>query len=111
MFVIEIWYFCNLFSIFSCFTVWEIATGRCVKTFEVDGTVRCVTWCPNSAISLIAAAVDQYVYLINPGVGDRLIQAKTDEILKQSPDQAEYMSMYSWFLRISDFILTAEIVI
>jgi len=68
-----------------------IATGRCVKTFEVDGTVRCVTWCPNSAISLIAAAVDQYVYLINPGVGDRLIQAKTDEILKQSPDQAEYM--------------------
>jgi len=71
--------------------VWEIATGRCVKTFEVNGTVRCVTWCPNSAISLIAAAVDQYVYLLNPGVGDRLIQAKTDEILKQSPDQAEYM--------------------
>jgi len=71
--------------------VWEIATGRCLKTFEVNGTVRCVTWCPNSAISLIAAAVDQYVYLINPGVGDRLVQAKTDEILKQPPDQAEAM--------------------
>lgn len=53
-----------------------------------------MTWCPNSAISLIAAAVDQYVYLINPGVGDRLVQAKTDEILKQPPDQAEAMSKW-----------------
>lgn len=76
--------------------VWEIATGRCVKTFDVKGTVRCVAWCPNSAISLVAAAVDQYVYLINPGVGDRLVQAKTDEILKEAPDQTDNISKCSW---------------
>lgn len=71
--------------------VWEIATGRCLKTFEMGGTVRCVAWCPNSALSLVAAAVDQHVYLINPGVGDRLVQAKTDEILKEQPAQSEYL--------------------
>ena len=64
-----------------------------MKTFNVNGTVRSVAWCPNSAIALVAAAVDQYVYLINPGVGDRLVQAKTDEILKEIPDQTDNISM------------------
>lgn len=77
------------------FVVWEIATGRCFKTFEVNGTVRCVAWCPNSSIALVAAAVDQFVYLINPGVGDRLVQAKTDEILKEIPPHNDYLSAYS----------------
>ncbi|EFX77685.1 hypothetical protein DAPPUDRAFT_305412 [Daphnia pulex] len=71
--------------------VWEIATGRCFKTFEVKGTVRCVSWCPNASIALVAAAVDNNVYLINPGVGDRLVQAKTDEILKEMPAQTDYL--------------------
>ena len=51
-----------------------------------------MAWCPNSAIALVAAAVDQHVYLINPGVGDRLVQAKTDEILKESPDRTDNIS-------------------
>lgn len=58
----------------------------------MKGTVRCVSWCPNSAIALVAAAVDNNVYLINPGVGDRLVQAKTDEILKEMPAQTDYLS-------------------
>jgi len=87
----------NSFSFFY-FTVWEIATGRCFKTFEVKGTVRCVSWCPNSAIALVAAAVDNNVYLINPGVGDRLVQAKTDEILKEMPAQTDYLSKLFLFL-------------
>lgn len=40
----------------------------------------------------MAAAVDNNVYLINPGVGDRLVQAKTDEILKEMPAQTDYLS-------------------
>ena len=57
-----------------------------------------MSWCPNSSIALIAAAVDQYVYLINPGVGDRLVQAKTDEILKEMPDQTDNMSSCLFFV-------------
>lgn len=69
--------------------VWEIATGRCFKTFQVEGVVRSVAWCPNAAIALVAATVDQHVFFINPGVGDRLVQAKTDEILKEAPNQED----------------------
>lgn len=71
-----------------------MATGRCMRTFDVKGTVRCVAWCPNPAIALVAAAVDQHVYLINPGVGDRLIQARTDQILKELPDQTDGISEF-----------------
>ncbi len=92
MFVYQTRYLLVYVMILFLFSVWEIATGRCFKTFEVKGTVRCVSWCPNSAIALVAAAVDNNVYLINPGVGDRLVQAKTDEILKEMPAQTDYLS-------------------
>lgn len=85
---------CITINILDFVLVWEIATGRCLKTIEVKGTVRCVAWCPNSSIALVAAAVDQFVYLINPGVGDRLVRAKTDEILKEIPAPTENLSKY-----------------
>ncbi|XP_046483619.1 ribosome biogenesis protein BOP1 homolog [Neodiprion pinetum] len=65
--------------------IWEIATGRCVKTVPCGGIIRSVAWCPNQAISLIAVAADQKVLLINPGVGDHLITSKTDQLLEIIP--------------------------
>ena len=41
--------------------IWEVQTGRCLKTFEVGGVVKCVAWCPNTALSLVAVAVDTKV--------------------------------------------------
>jgi hypothetical protein len=41
--------------------VWEVATGRCLKTWAVGGVVKSVAWCPNSALSLVAIAVDTKV--------------------------------------------------
>lgn len=65
--------------------IWEIATGRCIKTVPCGGTIRSVAWCPNQAISLIAVAADKKVLLINPGVGDHLITTKTDQLLEIIP--------------------------
>nr|XP_033325599.1 ribosome biogenesis protein BOP1 homolog [Megalopta genalis] len=65
--------------------VWEIATGRCVKTVACGGVIRSVAWCPNQSLSLIAVAADKKVLLINPGVGDRLINSKTDQLLEIIP--------------------------
>lgn len=67
------------------FTVWEIATGRCMKTFGFEGIVRWVEWCPNKAVTLLAVAVDLDVCIINPGVGDKLVVEKTDALLKEGP--------------------------
>lgn len=66
-------------------SVWEVATGRCVKTVACGGIIRSVAWCPNEAISLIAVAADKKVLLINPGVGDHLITKKTDQLLEIIP--------------------------
>lgn len=76
---------CIIYNSVHCFTVWEIATGRCVKTVPCGGIIRSVAWCPNQSLSLIAVAADKKVLLINPGVGDHLITNKTNQILEIIP--------------------------
>ena len=88
--------------------VWEVDTGRCLKTWDMGGVVRSVSWCPNSALSLVAVAVDTKLYLINTGVGDKLVNARwdwnifltsqfdcgvrTDELLGTEPDNTGHQA-------------------
>ncbi|KAJ8975646.1 hypothetical protein NQ317_012984 [Molorchus minor] len=65
--------------------IWEVNTGRCLKTIKTDNVVRSVEWCPNAALSLILVASGQEVLLINPDVGDSLVSSKTDTVLKEAP--------------------------
>lgn len=67
------------------FSVWEIQTGRCIKTIQTGDVVRSVAWCPNPKISLIAIASGQRLILINHLVGDKMLVKKTDEILTEAP--------------------------
>ncbi|GJQ81341.1 hypothetical protein Trydic_g20553 [Trypoxylus dichotomus] len=74
--------------------IWEVNTGRCLKTIDTNDIVRCVQWCPNTALSLIAVASGNRLLLVNPHVGDFLICSKTDTVLKEasetiSPDTME----------------------
>eukprot|EP00092_Neocalanus_flemingeri_P020014 GFUD01021674.1.p1 GENE.GFUD01021674.1~~GFUD01021674.1.p1 ORF type:complete len:737 (-),score=262.84 GFUD01021674.1:103-2313(-) len=71
--------------------VWEMATGRCLKTWDMGGVVKSVAWCPNSALSLLAVAVDTVVFLINTGLGDKLVNTRTDELLGEEPDNSGYV--------------------
>ena len=75
----------HTYKIFFICTVWEIATGRCVKVVNCGGVVRSVAWCPNQNLPLIAVAADQKVLLINPEVGDHLITSKVDKLLEIIP--------------------------
>ncbi|XP_076245264.1 ribosome biogenesis protein BOP1 homolog [Calliopsis andreniformis] len=65
--------------------IWEVATGRCLKTIPCGGIIRSVAWCPNQSLSLIAVAADRKLLLINPGIGDHLITSKTDQLLEIIP--------------------------
>lgn len=65
--------------------IWEVSTGRCLKTVPCGGIIRSVAWRPHQAMSLIAVAADKKVLLINPGVGDNLITSKTDQLLEIKP--------------------------
>uniref|UniRef100_A0A8D9AVX1 Ribosome biogenesis protein BOP1 homolog n=1 Tax=Cacopsylla melanoneura TaxID=428564 RepID=A0A8D9AVX1_9HEMI len=66
--------------------VWEIATGRCVRTIPAGGVVRSIAWCPNTALSLLAVAADRKLLIVNPRVGDILIQTKTDDLMSEPPE-------------------------
>lgn len=67
--------------------IWEVNTGRCLKTIECDDIVRSVKWCPNSSIALVLVASGTRALLINPHVGDKLIATKTDKILQAMTQQ------------------------
>lgn len=75
----------------SQFSVWEISSGRCIKTIETGDIVRSVAWCPNAKISLIAIASGHRLILLNPKIGDKMLTKKTDEVLQEAPksDQLE----------------------
>lgn len=47
--------------------VWEVATGRCMRTWELSAGVKCVAWCPNQALCLLAAVIEDRVLLLSPG--------------------------------------------
>lgn len=72
--------------------IWEIVTGRCIRTIETGETVRCVAWCPNAKLSIIAVASGNRLLLINPKVGDKLIVKKTDDLLAEVPKVDEMES-------------------
>ncbi|GLH00739.1 Ribosome biogenesis protein BOP1 homolog [Gryllus bimaculatus] len=67
--------------------IWEVATGRCIRTIPAGGIVRSISWCPNTALSLLAVAADRKLLLINPEVGDSLVVKKTDALLEEAPEQ------------------------
>ena len=72
--------------------IWEVDTGRCLKTWDMGGVVRSVSWCPNTALSLVAVAVDTKLFLINTGLGDKLVNARTEELLTEEPDNTGYVA-------------------
>lgn len=87
-----------LFFIFY-FSVWEIQTGRCIKTIETGDIVRSVAWCPNAKISLIAIASGQRLLLVNPQVGDKMLVKKTDDILIEAP-KVDGVGKYCFYLYV-----------
>ncbi|XP_034943857.1 ribosome biogenesis protein BOP1 homolog [Chelonus insularis] len=71
--------------------IWEVATGRCVKSIPCGGIVRSIAWSPSESVSLIAVAADRKILLINPGVGDHLVTSKTDKLLEIIPESDKVM--------------------
>nr|NVI69899.1 putative ribosome biogenesis protein BOP1 homolog [Cucujiformia] len=72
--------------------IWEVNTGRCLKTIKTDDVVRSVEWCLNKALSLILVASGKKVYLINPHVGDKLVCSKTDSVLQEAQNVEAVMT-------------------
>ncbi|KAK6982827.1 ribosome biogenesis protein bop1 [Biomphalaria glabrata] len=73
----------------STLKLWEVSTGRCMKTFRMEDKVTYVAWNPNPAINLVAAVVGSDVIIINPGLVDKLVCSNTDNTLNNFEDSGE----------------------
>ncbi|KAI8611552.1 NUC169 domain-containing protein [Chytriomyces sp. MP71] len=60
--------------------VWEVLTGRCVSKWVFEEAVQDVKWNPNVAFSILAVAVETDVFLLNPGVASKEVDAATDDV-------------------------------
>ena len=59
--------------------IWEATTGRVLSRVALPDVITCVRW--NKAQSVVAAASGDTVYLLNPGLGDRLAVENGNKML------------------------------
>ena len=63
--------------------IWEVTTGRCFRTVQLDQPIKSVEWCPVKSKSLIIIASWTNVYIINPDIGNKSISLETDKLLQE----------------------------
>ncbi|PRW59011.1 ribosome biogenesis BOP1-like protein [Chlorella sorokiniana] len=64
--------------------LWEVRTGRCMRTWQLEEPVACVAWCPSSQLSLAAAACGKRLFLLPTGTGNEEQEAATEAALQQA---------------------------
>ncbi|KAM3929037.1 ribosome biogenesis protein BOP1 [Leptodactylus fuscus] len=84
---------------------WEVCSGRCMKTINLDGAIKSVNWNPNAAQVLVAACVERSVIIVNPGLGDRLLATSTDQHLEayQEPEEQKQQPVTWEFAEGADY--------
>ncbi|KAK7071982.1 Ribosome biogenesis protein 1 [Halocaridina rubra] len=73
--------------------IWETSTGRCLRSFDVEGAVKCVSWNPSSKLFLLGVAFDNNLVFINPEtyLVDKIVVNQTNQIFRYEPDQGDYI--------------------
>ncbi len=65
--------------------VWEVATARCLRVWNMDEPVVAVAWNPNPSTAVLAVALDSGLVLLNAGTGSRAECDATNSLLGQAP--------------------------
>ncbi|XP_069478001.1 ribosome biogenesis protein BOP1 [Ambystoma mexicanum] len=82
---------------------WEVCTARCMKTIEVEGAVKSVSWNPNPAVCLVAVSVESSIVLLNPLLGDKLLSSATDQqIASFEEPEEQYLQPVKWLVAEGD---------
>ena len=97
--------------------VWEISTGRQLKSWILDEPIESISWNPCKQISLLAVGAGKNVILLNPKVESLDMQSLTDEIFKNdaassnrfkspdckwiSPTQTEFTSGFRLIIQLN----------
>ncbi|PNW76993.1 hypothetical protein CHLRE_10g417950v5 [Chlamydomonas reinhardtii] len=69
--------------------LWEVRTGRCWRTWVLEGPVSAVAWCPQAGLRLVSAAVGNCVVLLPSGTGPEEAEEAAAEALRVPAEAAE----------------------
>jgi len=71
--------------------IWEINTGRCLKTFNLGGVINCVQWNPNLPLfpGIFAIAVDSKLLIVDCGLFEPLNKERMEEFFSAEIPEAE----------------------
>uniref|UniRef100_UPI0037E89923 ribosome biogenesis protein bop1 n=1 Tax=Semicossyphus pulcher TaxID=241346 RepID=UPI0037E89923 len=77
---------------------WEVCSSRCMKTVQVGGAVKCVTWNPNPSVCLLAVALDSVVLILSPSLADRQVVSSSERLLSSQleVEPAEVAGSVTW---------------
>jgi ribosome biogenesis protein ERB1 len=62
--------------------LWEISSGRCVRTWELDSVPQNLAWCPNAAVAVVAIAVDNKLVFLYAGTATPVNAESTFDALR-----------------------------
>ncbi|KAG7174653.1 ribosome biogenesis protein BOP1 homolog [Homarus americanus] len=73
--------------------IWEISTGRCLRSFDVEAAVKCVAWNPSNKLFLLGIVLESKVIFMNPEtyLTDKVVVQQTNSVFKEEPDQGDYI--------------------
>ncbi|KAA0191939.1 hypothetical protein HAZT_HAZT011102 [Hyalella azteca] len=72
--------------------IWEISSGRCIRTLDVGDAVTCLQWNPNSRVLVLAVCVGSCVVMINPEsyLTEAAVVTRTNALFMVPPEQGDY---------------------
>ncbi|KAI5661611.1 hypothetical protein M9H77_20934 [Catharanthus roseus] len=81
--------------------IWEVETGRCLRTWELEEAVQHVAWNPAPELPILAVTVAQDVFLLNIGLGNEEEQKRVEELLHidfpGAPDDSDsFATIVKW---------------
>ncbi|VVB03422.1 unnamed protein product [Arabis nemorensis] len=79
--------------------IWEVETGRCLKTWQFDEAVKCVAWNPLSDFPILAVAMGRDLVILNTELGTDEEQNTIKELLNLGnlPEQSTSVAaIVSW---------------
>ncbi|KAK9831813.1 hypothetical protein WJX74_010419 [Apatococcus lobatus] len=82
--------------------VWEVRSGRCMRSWDLQAPIHCVAWCPNPSLRLLSAASASRLVLVPSGTGTQEVERGAAEALEEACSQSalaasdESRPMCSW---------------
>ncbi|XP_008329052.1 ribosome biogenesis protein bop1 [Cynoglossus semilaevis] len=75
---------------------WEVCSSRCIKTVQVGGAVKDVSWNPNPSVCLLAVALDSVVLVLSPSLGDKQVVSSSERLLSGEQEPTEEAGPVIW---------------